>query len=186
MRTDARRTHARLIEVATEVFGTHGTEASLNEIAKRANVGPGTLYRHFPSREGLIDACMANWEAQLLEAARRAVAVDREPEALLVHFADDFVRHISVYRGGPTRLLRALPDHEAPWMRRWDILEGATRPVLDRLVELGGPADLPARRVCVLLCALAAAVEDAGLGDDERRALLRVTARGLLGPTDRP
>jgi AcrR family transcriptional regulator len=186
MRTRAARTHARIIEVATEQFGNHGTETSLNEIAKLAAIGPGTLYRHFPSRESLIDACMANWEAQLLTAAERAAASDGPTEELLARWADEFTSHISVFRGGPSRLLRALGNDESLWMRRWDILEKATQGVLDRAASLGTPVAFDAHQVCIMMCGVAATVEEAGLDHDDRCVLLRVLAHGLLSSPRTP
>jgi AcrR family transcriptional regulator len=56
MRADARRNYDRLIAAAREAFTERGVEASLDDIAKRAGVGPGTLYRHFPNREALLAA----------------------------------------------------------------------------------------------------------------------------------
>lgn len=56
MRADARRNHDRLLTVAKDAFTRHGSQASLDDIAKRAGVGPGTLYRHFPTREDLLAA----------------------------------------------------------------------------------------------------------------------------------
>lgn len=56
MRADAQRNYARLVAAATESFLANGPNASLDEIAKRAGVGSGTLYRHFPSREDLLKA----------------------------------------------------------------------------------------------------------------------------------
>jgi AcrR family transcriptional regulator len=53
LRAHARRNHARVVAAAREVFAEAGPEASLNEIARRAEVGPGTLYRHFPNRRAL-------------------------------------------------------------------------------------------------------------------------------------
>ncbi|CAL9407881.1 TetR/AcrR family transcriptional regulator [Streptomyces sp. enrichment culture] len=55
-RADARRNHQRLLQVAAELFAEHGEGASLDEIAKRAGVGSGTLYRHFPTRRALLEA----------------------------------------------------------------------------------------------------------------------------------
>jgi AcrR family transcriptional regulator len=60
MRADARRNYNRLIDVAREAFAERGVEASLDDIAKRAGVGPGTLYRHFPNREALLAAVYRN------------------------------------------------------------------------------------------------------------------------------
>ena len=56
MRADARRNCELLIATAREVFTEKGAEAPLDEIAKRAGVGAGTLYRHFPTREALVEA----------------------------------------------------------------------------------------------------------------------------------
>jgi AcrR family transcriptional regulator len=55
-RADARRNRERLIAAAREAFTEHGVEASLDDIARRTGVGPGTLYRHFPTREALLAA----------------------------------------------------------------------------------------------------------------------------------
>ncbi|EFL42019.1 TetR/AcrR family transcriptional regulator, partial [Streptomyces griseoflavus] len=56
MRADARRNRGRLLEAAVEAFAAHGEGASLDDIAKRAGVGSGTLYRHFPTRQALLEA----------------------------------------------------------------------------------------------------------------------------------
>ncbi|MEU0597262.1 helix-turn-helix domain-containing protein [Streptomyces sp. NPDC006393] len=56
MRADARRNYERLLKVAAEAFAEQGENASLDEIAKRAGVGSGTLYRHFPNRRALLEA----------------------------------------------------------------------------------------------------------------------------------
>ncbi len=56
MRADARRNSARIVEVAKQVFIEQGLEAPLDEIVKRAGIGAGTLYRHFPTRESLMEA----------------------------------------------------------------------------------------------------------------------------------
>ena len=58
MRADARRNYQRLLDVAKTAFMERGTEASLEDIARRAGVGIGTLYRHFPTRHALIEAVL--------------------------------------------------------------------------------------------------------------------------------
>ena len=55
-RTDAKRNRERILEVAKEAFAQSGAKASLDDIAKEAGVGAGTLYRHFPTRDALIEA----------------------------------------------------------------------------------------------------------------------------------
>jgi AcrR family transcriptional regulator len=64
-RTDAQRNRERILEVAKAAFTRSGADASLDDIAKQVGVGPGTLYRHFPTRDALIEAVyhteVENW-----------------------------------------------------------------------------------------------------------------------------
>jgi len=83
MRADARRNYEHIMAVARDVFTEHGPEAPLDEIARRACVGPGTLYRHFANRDALIEAVyradierLSNYAYQLLETHSAADAVD--------------------------------------------------------------------------------------------------------------
>jgi len=81
-RADAERNRDRVLEVAKEAFTRSGPDASLDDIAKQAGVGPGTLYRHFPSREALIEAVYRT-EVEKLAAAERNFAETMPPiEAL--------------------------------------------------------------------------------------------------------
>ncbi len=69
-RADARRNRERLLQVATEAFAAGGLGVPLDDIAKRAGVGPGTLYRHFPTREALFEAVVHDRLRGLVDAAR--------------------------------------------------------------------------------------------------------------------
>ena len=69
-RADARRNHQKLVAVAREVFTREGTSAPLEEIAERAGVGIGTLYRNFPTRRALLEAVYVDE----LQAMARAAA----------------------------------------------------------------------------------------------------------------
>jgi AcrR family transcriptional regulator len=70
-RADAQRNRERILEVAKLVFTRRGAEASMDEIAKRAKIGPGTLYRHFPSRDDLLAAVYISEVEKLAEAQRK-------------------------------------------------------------------------------------------------------------------
>lgn len=81
-RSDAQRNRERILEAAKAAFTRHGADASLDEIAKQAAVGPGTLYRHFPTRDALIEAVYRS-EVEKLAAAGRSFAAAMPPiEAL--------------------------------------------------------------------------------------------------------
>lgn len=82
MRADARRNYERLLKVAAEVFAEQGENASLDEIAKRAGVGSGTLYRHFPNRRALLEAAYVD-RIEAIAARADELADGRAPgEAL--------------------------------------------------------------------------------------------------------
>jgi AcrR family transcriptional regulator len=74
LRADARENRARILEAARRVFAQHGLSASLEDIARQAGVGVGTLYRRFPSREQLIGAAFAEKMAEYADAAEHALA----------------------------------------------------------------------------------------------------------------
>jgi AcrR family transcriptional regulator len=81
-RADAQRNRQRILEVAKQEFTRSGANASLEDIAKKAGVGPGTLYRHFPTREELLVAVYRS-EMEKLAAAERTLADSMSPvEAL--------------------------------------------------------------------------------------------------------
>lgn len=81
-RADAERNRLRLMTVAKEAFAEKGTSASLDDIARAAGVGIGTLYRHFATREALIGQLYENEGDQLAEAAARIAQVEPPAEAL--------------------------------------------------------------------------------------------------------
>jgi AcrR family transcriptional regulator len=70
LRADARRNRARVLEAAEEVFATKGVAASTEEIARYARVGVGTVFRHFPTKEALLQAVLTERFARLAEEAR--------------------------------------------------------------------------------------------------------------------
>jgi AcrR family transcriptional regulator len=81
-RADAKRNRERILEVAKQVFTRRGAESSMDEIAKRAKIGPGTLYRHFPTRDELLAAVYIAEVEKLAEAQRRFSAELPPMEAL--------------------------------------------------------------------------------------------------------
>ncbi|HEY3621082.1 MAG TPA: TetR/AcrR family transcriptional regulator [Roseiarcus sp.] len=81
-RADARRNHDGLLEAAKAAFAEAGAEASLDQIARRAGVGIGTLYRHFPTRDAVVEAVYRREVQQLADAARRLIDSQPPAEAL--------------------------------------------------------------------------------------------------------
>ncbi|WP_322752514.1 helix-turn-helix domain-containing protein [Frankia sp. Cas3] len=90
LRADARRNRDRLLQVARQAFAAEGSSVSLDEIARRAGVGPGTLYRHFPTKEVLFEAIVHERLRCLLDEARALGRAD-DPGAALFAIIDRIV-----------------------------------------------------------------------------------------------
>jgi AcrR family transcriptional regulator len=113
LRTDAQRNRERILEVAKEAFTRSGADASLDDIAKQAGVGAGTLYRHFPTRDTLIEAVYRS-EVEKLAAAERKFTETMSPIDALRTWMLQFVDHIAAKQiiapalnsvvGGPSKL----------------------------------------------------------------------------------
>ena len=98
LRADAQRNRDRLLAVAVEAFSHDGPDVTLDAIAKQAGVGIGTLYRHFPTREALVEEAYRNELARLCDAVPellRALPADQAVRAWM----DRFVDYMTAKRG---------------------------------------------------------------------------------------
>jgi AcrR family transcriptional regulator len=135
-RRDAQLNRERILEVAKTAFTRHGAEASLDEIAKQAGVGAGTLYRHFPTRDALIEAVYRN-EVEKLAAAGREFAATMSPVQALRAWMLLLVDYIAAKHiiapalnsvvGGPSRLYESSRS----------LIQGAMESLVQRAKEAG-------------------------------------------------
>jgi AcrR family transcriptional regulator len=135
-RTDAQRNRERILEVAKEAFSRRGANASLDDIAKEAAVGAGTLYRHFPTRDALIEAVYRT-EVEKLAAAERSFAEALPPIDALRAWMSLFVDYIATkqiiapvlntFIGGPSKLYEGSRD----------LVEGAINGLVKRAIKSG-------------------------------------------------
>jgi AcrR family transcriptional regulator len=79
MRSDARRNHERIVAAALAAFGEHASEAQIDDIARRAGVGVGTVYRHFPTKDALLAELIRLKLTGLRDRARRKLAEGGDP-----------------------------------------------------------------------------------------------------------
>ena len=96
LRADARRNRERILEAAKEVFGEQGAEAQMDDVARRAGVGVGTVYRHFPNKDVLMGELVTEKFKTITENAREALAQDDAWEAftnLLYRSAEEMARN---------------------------------------------------------------------------------------------
>ena len=98
MRADAARNREKLLSAAAEEFALRGSSASLEAVAKRAGVGIGTLYRHFPTREDLVAAAYAA-EVDDLRAAADELLAEHPPDVALARWMDRFIDYTAAKRG---------------------------------------------------------------------------------------
>jgi AcrR family transcriptional regulator len=118
MRADARRNYGQLVEQAKIAFAEFGVDASLDEIARRAGVASGTLYRHFPTRLDLIEAVLAEQIAELVELGRGLLTVEDEFEALST-WLRAALRHGLTYRGLSAAVMNSALDRGNGLVSTW-------------------------------------------------------------------
>jgi AcrR family transcriptional regulator len=90
LRADAARNRARVLQVAYDVFAEQGLAVPIDEIARRAGVGAGTVYRHFPTKEALFEAVIGERVRQVVARGRELLAAD--PSTALFEFLRETVR----------------------------------------------------------------------------------------------
>jgi len=98
LRADAQRNRDKLLDVAVRAFSRDGPDVTLDAIAKDAGVGIGTLYRHFPSREALVEAAYRNELARLCDAVPDLLR-DAPPDEAMRRWMDRFVAYMTTKRG---------------------------------------------------------------------------------------
>jgi AcrR family transcriptional regulator len=113
-RADARRNQQHILEVAEQFFAEHGVGGSLEAIAREAGVGPGTLYRHFPNREALIDALLRA-RAEALAARRDQIRDEvTDTTEALAQWLDAMGEWATAFDGLPDPLREAVTQDASP------------------------------------------------------------------------
>jgi len=178
LRADARENRLRILAVATDVIEQQGTMASLNEIARRAGVGPGTLYRHFPTRESLLAEVLATWVARVRETAESAPVGTRED---LVDWLGRLAGIASGYRGLAASMAASMNDESSPLRHAHRASLEANDLVFQRAREAGlieHPVD--SGTVARLVTGVAMIAEQAHLPPEQVRDMLQVVLDGLI------
>lgn len=135
-RADAERNRVRILEVAKEAFTRSGANASLDDIAKQAGVGPGTLYRHFPTREALLEGVYRT-EVEKLAAAERRFAQDMPPIEALRAWMLLFIDYIATKKIIAPALNTPAGGHSKVIEASHGQTQGAIRSLVKRAIESG-------------------------------------------------
>jgi len=135
-RADAQRNRERILEVAKEAFTRSGADASLDDIAKQARVGPGTLYRHFPTREELLQAVYRN-ELEKLAKAEEKLAETMPPVEALRAWLLLFVDAIAAKQIIAPALNSLVGDHKKVFEASYAQMHEAIRRLVKRAIKSG-------------------------------------------------
>ncbi|MER7007755.1 TetR family transcriptional regulator [Dactylosporangium sp. NPDC000555] len=179
-RADARRNYDRLIAVASEAVAERGADASLDDIAKRAGVGPGTLYRHFPTRQHLLDAVFHERIVLLRDEAARLVEGEPDPVAALEAWLRAFIEHLRRYRG-LSDALKAIYDKDDELMiGAHDMLRWSVGTLLTRAQKAGvARTDIDGSDLLRIGHGAGMVVEPGPAGDERAERLIRLLMDGV-------
>ncbi len=136
LRADAQRNRERILEVAREAFTRSGADASLDDIAKQAGVGPGTLYRHFPTREELLKAVYRK-ELETLAAAAQKFAATLPPVEALRAWLLLFVDAVAAKQIIAPALNSLLGDYKKVFEDSHALVQQALRNLVKRGIKSG-------------------------------------------------
>jgi AcrR family transcriptional regulator len=177
MRADARRNCERIIEVARTVFREDGVDAPLDEIVKRAKIGAGTLYRHFPTRDTLIEQV---YRAEIVGLSDRAYQLAKKfpPEQALTEWIREQVRWV-LGQHGLAASLKAVIDHDSEVFQLCrTALRDAADALLKPLQDSGKVrADVASAELLRLCHALAIAIENQP--EEQAELMISIMLRGL-------
>ncbi|MFI0481233.1 TetR/AcrR family transcriptional regulator [Actinomadura sp. 9N215] len=177
MRADVRRNRARLLAAAREMFQRDGAGASLEAVARLAGVGIGTLYRHFPARQDLLEALLADgYDA--LAATGRELLVWPAPGEALTAWLRAFIAQTTAFRGMAASAVASLRDDRTEPSEACRAMRDAGEALFRRAQDAG---DVPADAVFADALRLAGAIAIVTEGEpDAADRLLAVAIAGLV------
>ena len=187
MRADARRNRERVLGAALHCFAADGLQAQMDDVASRAKVGVGTVYRHFPTKEALIEALADDYFARQAEAARAALDVEDPWEAF-----SGYVRRASDILGENRALAQVIRDR--PEMMAAAAIRAAEglgffdtlATLIDRAQEAGAlRADFRLEDIPLIMCSLGSLQSSKGEYAAWRR-LREIMLEGLRAPGSGP
>jgi AcrR family transcriptional regulator len=178
VRADARRNREKIVAVAEEAFAEHGAGASLDDIAKRAGVGPGTLYRHFPTREALQEAVYRG-AIEELAARGAALAATLPPGPALEGWMTMVVEHMGARRDLATALTASLGKRSEVFVDSHRLMHSTGETLVEAAKGAGAVrADLDHRDLLWMAHGVAQATEGDG-GAQRGERLLSVLLAGM-------
>jgi AcrR family transcriptional regulator len=185
LRADARRNRARLLDAAEAVFAAKGTLASTEEVARTAGVGVGTLFRHFPTKENLLEAVYRERLRRMADAARE-VGAAADLQTAFFDFLAEQMAHSGTKIAVADALAEAGIDVSTASAVEGQEVSAALGALLRRAQKAGAVRpDVGLPELMALLVGASRAVEHAG-SDDVRARIVRIILDGLRPATASP
>lgn len=170
-RKDAARNYDALLAAAREAFAEHGAEASLEDIARRAGVGIGTLYRNFPTRRHLFETVYADEVNTLVQVAEEVA--DREPWDALTAWLDRFAGYMVTKRA----VREALNDETEIFAACRESMYAAGTPLLERAQRAGeARTDMDFTDLLRMVAGITATAFD---DEEQRKRVLSIALDGV-------
>ena len=181
LRADAQRNRQRILDAAEEVFAKEGLAVPVDVVAERAEVGVGTLYRHFPTKEALFEAIVVTKLDQLIEAAGSG----DDGDAAQVFF--DFLRRMSDQVSLKHDLFDALAaagvDFKSRCGDRVQLLRSALDRLRQRAVDSGQVrGDVTMDQIMTLVIGACQQAEHSGADEHDARQMVGIICDGLRAP----
>ncbi|MEU4221922.1 helix-turn-helix domain-containing protein [Actinoplanes sp. NPDC026623] len=171
LRADARRNRDRILEVAVREFSSGGPDVALETIARSAGVGIGTLYRHFPTREAMVEAVYRGELDRLCDSVAELLAAG-EPDRALRVWMDRFVDYLAAKRGMAEAVRMVINSGGAPFAHSLERLTDALTMLLDAGIRAGTVrADVAVMDVLTCLNGVTLAAGGAGQREQAGRLL---------------
>ncbi len=179
MRADAVRNREKIVETARVLFRERGYDVPLDDIAKQAGVGPGTLYRHFPNRDSLIDAIMQSWVDRVHGSVEDVLTRGGDARSILLDWLGEYVTLVTVHKGGAAKITGAMDDEASPILTKCQVLRGANQQVIDKLAGDLRPG-VDSLQLARLVGGVATVADQGDLPREAVQPMLEVIADGLL------
>lgn len=183
MRADARRNYERLLVAAKETFAERGADASLDEIAKRANVGVGTLYRHFPTRQALLEDVVGDQLVALQQQAADLLDAS-DPADALVTWLRAMMAHLTTFRGLAATLMIPMMEKGPTLSACYRDIHAAGDALLNRAQEAGAiRSDVTVSELLKLVNGIAMSCEKAANCAVQSERLFSLVMDGVRMPS---
>ena len=179
LRADAQRNRNRILDSARELIREKGLDAiSMDEVAKRAGVGPGTLYRHFATKDELYDAAMQAWAETVNARADEALASSSNDRERLLAWLRTYVSLLTAHKGAAARITASLGDPGSAYATKCTTYLRANERVIASLESIRPGVD--PMQMCRVVGGVAAVADQSELGTDAIEPLITVLADGFL------